>query len=126
MTYDITVGRRHELARERVKALALWPTHTPRTSDVLAAIDIAESARVSFWDAMILRSAVELGRKTLWTEDLNAGQVIYGARIANTFRSHRKRREPAAPASGASIRGVPGRRSGLSTSDRMRTERLGI
>lgn len=42
MTYDITAGRRHELARE-----------------------LAESARVSFWEAMILRSAVELGCKTL-------------------------------------------------------------
>lgn len=62
MTYDITAGRRHELARE-----------------------LAESARVSFWDAMILRSAVELGCKTLWTEDLNAGQAIDGVRIANPF-----------------------------------------
>lgn len=67
--------------------LALWPTHAPGPHDVLAAIDIAEQERLSFWDAMIIRSASELGCKTLWTEDLNAGQVISGVRIANPFAS---------------------------------------
>jgi len=72
-------------ARGRVKAFALWPTHVPQTRDILAAIDLADSAQISFWDATILRSASEMGCTTLWTEDLNAGQVVAGVRIVDPF-----------------------------------------
>ena len=73
------------VARERVRRLALWPTHSPATNDVLAAIDIAERERLSFWDAMIIRSASVLSCQVLWTEDLNPGQAVDGVRIANPF-----------------------------------------
>lgn len=75
------------VARERVKVLAHWPNHVPGTQDVLAAIDITEHEQLSFWDAMIIRSASELGCATLWTEGLNAGQFISGVRISNPFTS---------------------------------------
>jgi len=57
--------------------------------DILAAIDLADSAQISFWDAMILRSASEMGCTTLWTEDLNAGQVVAGVRIVDPFACSR-------------------------------------
>lgn len=72
-------------ARQRIEVLGLWPTHAPTTKDVVAAIDIAEQHRLSFWDAMIIRSASELGCETLWTEDLNPGQIVNGVRILNPF-----------------------------------------
>lgn len=31
---------------------------------------------VSFWDAMVIHAAAELGCDVLWTEDLHDGQVI--------------------------------------------------
>lgn len=52
---------------------------------MLAAIDIAEQERLSFWDAMIIRSESALGCLALWTEDLNDGQHINGVRIKNPF-----------------------------------------
>lgn len=72
-------------ARARLGSLARWPTHSPLAGDVLAAAAISEDNRISFWDAMIIRSAGELGCTVLWTEDLNDGQVIAGVRIANPF-----------------------------------------
>jgi len=73
------------VARERVRTLGSWPTHAPTAQDVLTAIDIAEQERNSFWDAMIIRSASAFGCTALWTEDLNAGQLISGVRIENPF-----------------------------------------
>jgi predicted nucleic acid-binding protein len=55
--------------------LAHWHVHAPAAGDVLAAIDIHQRTGASFWDAMILRSAKELGCGTLHSEDLNPGQA---------------------------------------------------
>ena len=65
--------------------LAHWHVHAPAASDVLAAIDIHQRTGASFWDAMILRSAKELGCQTLHTEDLNPGQEYEGVQVRNPF-----------------------------------------
>ncbi|MFT4137198.1 PIN domain-containing protein [Microbacterium sp.] len=72
-------------ARARVRMLSRWPTHSPLASDVVAATEIAESSRLSFWDAMIVRSAVRMECDVLWSEDLNPGQRIAGVEIRNPF-----------------------------------------
>jgi predicted nucleic acid-binding protein len=68
-----------------INDLARWHVHAPITSDVLAAIDIHDRTGASFWDAMILRSAKELGCKTLHSEDLNSGQIYEGILVQNPF-----------------------------------------
>ncbi|MDR3360131.1 MAG: PIN domain-containing protein [Bifidobacteriaceae bacterium] len=73
------------VARQRVAALNLWPVHAPAGGDVVAAAELAERWQVSFWDAMILQSASQLGCATLWTEDLNDGQTVDGVMIRNPF-----------------------------------------
>jgi predicted nucleic acid-binding protein len=65
--------------------LAHWHVHAPTAADVLAAIDIHQRTGASFWDAMILRSAKELGCQTLHSEDLNPGQAYEGVQILNPF-----------------------------------------
>jgi predicted nucleic acid-binding protein len=70
-----------------VDDLAHWHVHAPAAGDVLAAIDIHQRTRASFWDAMVLRSAKELGCQTLHSEDLNAGQAHDGIQIRNPFAS---------------------------------------
>jgi predicted nucleic acid-binding protein len=72
-------------ARARLQVLSRWTTHCPLPTDVLQAIAIAQDNTLSFWDAMIVRSASQLGCTTLWTEDLNAGQRIEGVTVANPF-----------------------------------------
>jgi predicted nucleic acid-binding protein len=52
---------------------------------VEGALRVADEHRVSFWDALILTAAVKSGCKTLYTEDLNPGQVIEGVKVLNPF-----------------------------------------
>jgi hypothetical protein len=51
----------------------------------VAGARISAERQLPFWDAMIVRSAEQLGCQTLWTEDLDAGQIINGVRVANPF-----------------------------------------
>ena len=72
-------------AADRIREFAAWRVFSPTVTDVLAAIDLQKQARLSFWDAMVVRAAAESGCDTLWTEDLNDGQTIRGVHIRNPF-----------------------------------------
>ncbi len=74
-------------AADRVREFATWKVFAPTAEDVLAAIGVQQQARISFWDAMIVRAAVELKCDVLWTEDLADGQLLRGVRIRNPFGS---------------------------------------
>jgi predicted nucleic acid-binding protein len=74
-----------EEARRHVVLLRSWLTHTPESRDVVEAIDIRRDLKISFWDAMIVRSASVLDCDVLWTEDLNDGQRYRGVRARNPF-----------------------------------------
>ena len=50
-----------------------------------AAVALARSHGFSFYDALIVASALEAGCDTLLTEDLQAGQRIAGLTIVNPF-----------------------------------------
>jgi hypothetical protein len=65
--------------------LAHWHLHAPAAGDIRAAIDIHQRTGASFWDAMILRSAKELGCEILHSEDLNPGQAYEGVQVRNPF-----------------------------------------
>jgi predicted nucleic acid-binding protein len=67
--------------------LSHWHVHAPGVEDVLAAVGIHRSAQVSFWDAMVLRSADQLGCAVLYSEDLNPGQRFDGVVVRNPFAS---------------------------------------
>jgi predicted nucleic acid-binding protein len=68
-----------------IEELAHWHVHAPTAADVLAAIDVHRHAGVSFWDAMILRSAKELGCNIVHSEDLTSGQEYEGVEVRNPF-----------------------------------------
>lgn len=74
-------------AADRIRELCAWKVFTPNAEDVLHAIALHERTKVSFWDAMVIHAAAELGCDVLWTEDLNHGQSIHGVRIRDPFRS---------------------------------------
>jgi predicted nucleic acid-binding protein len=89
--FYVTISRKAQVpvppaeARRHLLALSRWAVHAPTPSDVIAAAEAAERHQLSFWDAMILRSARQLGCSTLWTEALNAGQVVDGVTVVNPF-----------------------------------------
>jgi predicted nucleic acid-binding protein len=51
------------------------------------AIDCSIINKLSFWDALIVAAAESSKCAKLWSEDLNAGQVIRGVRIENPLIS---------------------------------------
>jgi len=54
---------------------------------ILAAIVRVRTARISFWDALIVEAALTAGASTLLTEDLQDGQVFDGVlRVENPFQ----------------------------------------
>ena len=61
------------------------PGGTVAESVVIAAIDLHQKQQLSFWDAMVVHSAATLGCERLYSEDLNAGQLILGVRVVNPF-----------------------------------------
>ena len=84
-TRKITKTSDSEIAVDTLKSLARWRVHSPLPDDVIVAATLSSRHRLSFWDAMIVRSAAELRCDTLWTEDLNDGQVIEGVQLSNPF-----------------------------------------
>ncbi len=72
-------------AAQIVGDLARWRVHSPRPEDVLEAIEIHRRSRLAFWDALIVRSALQLGCGVVWSEDLHPGRVHPGVVVRNPF-----------------------------------------
>ena len=53
---------------------------------VLSAVTLRRRYQLSQWDATILAAAMELGCKTLYSEDMSHGQEYSGVRVINPFR----------------------------------------
>lgn len=52
---------------------------------VLAAIETSLRFRITYWDAAIVAASARLGATTLYTEDLNHGQLYGDVRALNPF-----------------------------------------
>jgi predicted nucleic acid-binding protein len=68
-----------------IEDLGQWRLHKPGLKSVIEAIHIQQRNKLSFWDAMIICSAKELGCITIWTEDLNPNQLYEGIKTVNPF-----------------------------------------
>jgi predicted nucleic acid-binding protein len=74
-----------ELAERAVREASQYSVVHVDPALVFAGIEAARKHRLSFWDALIVRAAVQADCETLLTEDLNSGQIIDGVRIDNPF-----------------------------------------
>jgi predicted nucleic acid-binding protein len=74
-----------DAAAQIIADLSVWQIHRPGAEDVLDAIRLQDRYQVSFWDAMIIASAVQLGCQTIWSEDLNPGQLYDTVTVASPF-----------------------------------------
>jgi len=78
-------GMSHEEAERFVRSLERFRIQ-PVTIQVLhAAMALRERFQISYWDAAILAAARIAGCRTVYTEDLNAGQDYDGVRVVNPF-----------------------------------------
>jgi predicted nucleic acid-binding protein len=74
-----------EHAQEMVGYFAAFSPIPENVGTVLGAVRRSREYRLSFWDALILESALKGGADRLLTEDLQHGQEIAGLRIENPF-----------------------------------------
>jgi predicted nucleic acid-binding protein len=73
-------------ARELVRAYSSWVLSPTTPETVVRATELSEAAEIGFWDALIVAAAEQSGADTLYSEDLNDGQVIAGVRVVNPLR----------------------------------------
>jgi predicted nucleic acid-binding protein len=85
--YFVTITRKlrvdPQIARRKVELLAEFDVAALEVADILAAIDLHRLHSLSFWDALILRSAKQTGCTVLLSEDMQSGREIDGVRIVN-------------------------------------------
>jgi len=87
--YFVVVTRKLQvearIARRKTELLAEFDVATPDVADILAAIDLHRLHSLSFWDALIVRSAKQAGCRVLLSEDMQAREVD-GVRVVNPFQ----------------------------------------
>jgi predicted nucleic acid-binding protein len=59
--------------------------HVVSTSTILKAVSLAERYKYSYYDSLILASAIESKCEVLYSEDFQHNQLIEGVRIINPF-----------------------------------------
>ena len=79
------IGVPAQLAQQHVATYAQANVVQVTTELILAAIDLHRLQRISFWDALIVRSARAGGCSEVLSEGLKHGQVFDGVRIENPF-----------------------------------------
>lgn len=72
-------------AERAVQRLARLPVVQVDTQMILDAIATSREQSLSFWDALIVRAALDAGCDTLLTEDLPHDQIFEGLRVSNPF-----------------------------------------
>ncbi|HET7890895.1 MAG TPA: PIN domain-containing protein [Candidatus Sulfotelmatobacter sp.] len=72
-----------DAARLVVNIYSIWCTETTPTETV-EAFRIEDESRISFWEVLMVASAVKCGATRILSEDLNE-QKIAGVRIENPF-----------------------------------------
>ena len=71
------------MAKGVVNSLGRFEVVTVTPQLIGEAIDTSILNQISFWDSLIVACAESARCDSLWTEDLNHGQVIRGVRVVN-------------------------------------------
>ena len=71
--------------RAIIRNYLTWPVQINDPETTIRASEIGEKNSLSFWDALIVASAIQLQAKKIVSEDFNHGQIIEGILIENPF-----------------------------------------
>lgn len=77
---------RTERAIHYLDQLAAFPVVTTDYTMIRDAATLSAQDKLSFWDGLVIVSAVRSGAQILYSEDLQHGRVIRGLKILNPFR----------------------------------------
>lgn len=72
-------------ASQIISDLGLWKLDTPCVDNILEAIQIGQRYMISFWDSLIICSAINLNCDIILSEDLNSGQYFNKTKVINPF-----------------------------------------
>lgn len=75
------------IARRKVELFARLDLVQIDLDAILAAIDLHRLHQFSFWDALIIQSALVSGCRILFTEDLQQRRRVNGLEVLNPFSS---------------------------------------
>jgi predicted nucleic acid-binding protein len=79
------LGMTSQQAEDVLTDLGSWNLHRPAHADLLHAARLQRRYKISWWDALIVQSALALGCTTLWSEDLARGQRYGPLTVQNPF-----------------------------------------
>ncbi len=81
------LGMSSEDARRRVVQYSRFDVVTLGVADMVAAVDLHRLHRLSIWDALIVRAALNGACTTLHTEDMQSGYMVEALTFRNPFES---------------------------------------
>ncbi len=84
ITHKVSKPISRTQARMVVDEYSRWSIETT-PNELSTAFRIEDEARINFWDALIIASALKRGATRILSEDLKAGQRIAGIVIENPF-----------------------------------------
>lgn len=67
------------------EVLLILLRHVPSVGFYRRALKLCQYEQLSFYDALIIQAAIDLGCKTLYSEDLQDGRVYGGVKVKNPF-----------------------------------------
>jgi predicted nucleic acid-binding protein len=79
------LGIQSEEAEAIISDLGGWAIHRPSHADVLQATRLHRRYKLTWWDAMIVQSSLELNCSVLWSEDFSHAQQYGSVRVQNPF-----------------------------------------
>jgi len=86
LTKKISVPMDISVVRETIRRLSKWDVLLIDADMIIRATELQERYKYSFWDSMIIASAIAGRARTILSEDLADGQIIQGISIRNPFR----------------------------------------
>lgn len=79
------MGMSSQEAEAVIADMSPWTIHRPAHPDLIQAARLQRRYKISWWDALILQSAVAMYCGILWTEDLAQGQRYGTVTARNPF-----------------------------------------
>lgn len=74
-----------EDAQKIITSLLNLNVHQVSTTDIQMAMKISSESQLTIYDSLIIAAAKAESCKIVYSEDLNAGQVVEGVKIVNPF-----------------------------------------
>jgi predicted nucleic acid-binding protein len=74
-----------DTAIQALRNLSHWNVHRPTVDDLIDAARLQKQYQLSYWDALIVQSAIQMNCTVIWSEDFNTGQSYQNVIVRSPF-----------------------------------------